>query len=161
MRCIGVDPGVTGALALLRIDGTFSEAYALEMPVMSGRIDVAEALRMLGTMAQYSLEHGPEPTHVYIEKAQAMPGQGVSGMFRYGVNYGILLGLCAALRVPYTEIPPGVWKRKMGLGKDKNLSRQRAQQLFPQCSFTRKKDDGRAEALLLAWYGSQYYQKES
>jgi len=66
---------------------------------------------------------------------------------------GIWLGVMAALRMPYTPVRPVVWKKAFSLGKDKEASRLRAQQLFPAADLRRKKDHGRAEALLLAWYG--------
>jgi crossover junction endodeoxyribonuclease RuvC len=72
---------------------------------------------------------------------------------------GIWLGVMAALRMPYTPVRPVVWKKAFSLGKDKEASRLRAQQLFPSADLRRKRDHGRAEALLLAWYGRQARQE--
>jgi crossover junction endodeoxyribonuclease RuvC len=88
--------------------------------------------------------------HVVIEESQPMPGQGVRSMFTCGFGYGLWCGILAALQVPYTPIRPAVWKKHFGLSKDKEASRLRAQQLFPAADLRRKKDHGRAEALLLA-----------
>jgi crossover junction endodeoxyribonuclease RuvC len=82
-----------------------------------------------------------------------MPGQGTRSMFTVGLGYGLWLGVLGALRIPYTAVRPAVWKRSIGPSKDKEASRLRAQQLYPGADLRRKKDHGRAEALLLASYG--------
>jgi len=88
-----------------------------------------------------------------LEESQAMPGQGTRSMFTVGVGFGLWLGVLAALQMPYTRIRPQVWKKALGLGKDKEAARLRAMQLYPGADLRRKQDHGRAEALLLAWYG--------
>ena len=91
---------------------------------------------------------------VAIEESQSMPGQGVRSMFTIGLGFGVWLGILAALELPFTRVRPALWKTAIGLrGKDKEASRLRAQQLFPTADLRRKKDHGRAEALLLALYG--------
>ena len=91
--------------------------------------------------------------HVVIEESQPMPRQGVRSMFTCGFGYGLWIGVLAALHIPYTPVRPAVWKKAFTLGKDKEASRFRAKQLFPGADLRRKRDHGRAEALLLAWYG--------
>ena len=76
-------------------------------------------------------------------------------MWTTGYGFGIWIGLLAALQLPYSWVRPQVWKQAMGLGKAKEPSRLRAMQLFPRADLRRRKDHGRAEALLLAWYGWQ------
>src|SRR5207249_11958301 len=92
---------------------------------------------------------------VILEEAQSMPGQGVRSMFTVGMGFGRWLGILAAVGLPYTRVRPQVWKRTLGLGKDKEQARLRAQQLYPGAGQRRKKDQGRADALLLAHYGWQ------
>ena len=93
--------------------------------------------------------------HIYLEKAQPMPGQGVVSMFHTGYGFGLWEALIVSfVDVPYTLVPPTRWKRVLALGKDKEESRQRAMQLFPTADLHLKKHHGRAEALLLAYYGS-------
>ena len=82
-----------------------------------------------------------------------MPGQGVRSMFTCGYGYGLWLGILAALQMPYTPIRPVVWKKALGLGKDKEAARLRAQQLFPSADLRLRKHHGRAESLLLPHYG--------
>jgi crossover junction endodeoxyribonuclease RuvC len=93
------------------------------------------------------------PLHIAIEHVGAMPGQGLTSTFRFGMGYGIWLGLVAGLGHPYTLVRPQIWKPKMmgGRGRDKSAARLRAIELFPAMAdqLARVKDDGRAEALLL------------
>jgi len=77
-------------------------------------------------------------------------------MLTVGVGFGLWLGVLAALTLPYTRVRPQVWKRALGLGKDKEQARLRAMQLFPSADLRLKKHNGRAESLLLAWYGWQH-----
>jgi hypothetical protein len=92
--------------------------------------------------------------HVVIEASQAMPGQGTRSMFTTGYGYGLWLGILAALALPYTPVRPVVWKKAFSsLGKDKEAARLRAQQLFPSADLRLRKHHGRAESLLLAYYG--------
>jgi hypothetical protein len=69
---------------------------------------------------------------------------------------GVWLGMLGALGITHTRIRPHVWKRTLGLTSDKERARLRAMQLFPTADLRRKKDHGRAEALLLGYYGWQH-----
>jgi hypothetical protein len=73
-----------------------------------------------------------------------------------GLGMGVWLGALAALHMPHTRVRPQVWKKALGLGRDKEQARLRATQLFPAADLRHKKDHGRAEALLLAWHGWQH-----
>jgi len=86
-----------------------------------------------------------------------MPGQGVSSMFSFGRAAGIIEGVLAGFSVPFELIPPATWTKSMRTFGGKDGSRQRAQELFPDYAhlFARKKDDGRAEAALLACYAAE------
>ena len=98
------------------------------------------------------LQSDPTVRIVAIENVHAMPGQGVTSMFSMGYGLGLWIMGCAALKFPIEYVEPGVWKRAMSCGKDKNLSIQRALQLFPSATpqLKRVKDHGRAESLLIA-----------
>ena len=83
-----------------------------------------------------------------------MPGQGVSSMFNFGMGYGAIQGVLAGLCVPLHLVTPQKWKKHQGLiGKDKDCARTLAQQLYPEASLARKKDIGRADAILIGDYG--------
>lgn len=145
MIILGVDPGVSGAYAIYSTtDGTI---FAADAPVVGRNLDAA-------TFAAEILKWKPDLA--IIERVSAMPKQGVSSTFRFGVAYGVIQGIVAAQRIPVDFVTPGKWKRYYGLSADKEQSRARALHFWPARSdlFKRKKDDGRAEAALLAKYGA-------
>ena len=105
------------------------------------------------TLAGIFTQH--EPQHVIVEKVSAMPGQGVTSMFSFGRSFGVIEGILAAFEIPATYVMPSVWTKAIGKGLGKDASRARACELYPshQKSFSRVKDDGRADAVLIgAWY---------
>jgi crossover junction endodeoxyribonuclease RuvC len=151
---IGIDPGISGALAFLN-DGKVSIIDTPVIKIKKGKTSKSEFLpsEMAGL-----LRDAGGGCHVFIESVHAMPGQGVTSMFGFGVGYGLWLGIVAALGLPHTKVTPQAWKKAMMQGMaDKNASRIRAQELFPQSTelLARKKDHGRAEALLVAAYGAK------
>jgi len=101
--------------------------------------------------------HVDSDTKALIEKVSAMPGNGVASMFSFGRAAGIVEGVLAGLSVSFELIPPATWIKSMRTFGGKDGSRQRAQELFPDYAhlFARKKDDGRAEAALLACYAGE------
>ena len=147
---IGIDPGNTGAIAFLTDDFAFIGVH--DMPLMAnGKKQQVNAVELSKVIAMPL-----EDTHIIIEKVGAMPGQGVSSMFNFGMGYGVIQGVAAAMRIPYTLCTPQQWKKAAGLiGKDKDNARTLAQQLYPEASLARKKDIGRADAILIARYGKK------
>lgn len=155
MTIIGIDPGLTGAVVAL---GNGCVPRISDTPTFEARkgkknktdylpAEMAELIRTCAVGAS---------VHAYIEQVSAMPGQGVTSMFGFGKGFGLWLGILAALQVPYTLVTPQAWKKAMMHGKgDKDAARIRAQELFPGCvsQLSRKKDIGRADALLIAEYG--------
>ena len=98
-----------------------------------------------------------------IEQVGAMPGQGVTSMFRFGEAYGIIKGVLGGLRLPVELVTPSVWKRELKVQKGKESSRLRALELFPEQTdlFKLKKHHGRADAALIALYNClEKYPKE-
>jgi len=94
------------------------------------------------------------PDYTVIEDVTSSPQMGVTSAFNFGRSLGIVEGACASRSI-LTKVRPQVWKAATKTPKDKNLARRRAMQLFP-CAydlFSRAKDDGRAEAALLCFYG--------
>jgi crossover junction endodeoxyribonuclease RuvC len=145
---LGIDPGLSGALALC----CDSEWTLLDMPIAGD----AKHREISGPeLCRWLREQRPE--HAFIEYAAARPGQGVTSMFRFGVAYGATKMALAACGVPYTVVTPMKWKPAVGVpkGADKEASRQRALQLFPEqaTKLARKKDHARADAMLLAYFG--------
>ena len=155
MIVIGIDPGTSGGLAkAAAADGAAPQLIdAIDIPVIGTgakeRVDVAA---ICAWIAKHDVQHA------YIERAQAMPKQGASSGFKYGRAVGAIEAAIAFSGIPVTIVEPAVWKRFYKLpGKDKEASRQRALQLFPAAHsvLARKKDHGRAEAMLIALYGIQ------
>jgi crossover junction endodeoxyribonuclease RuvC len=151
---IAIDPGKSGAIAHLHDDGRF--CCVESMPVVGKMVDAAGLASALRTLVDASRRYAvPSTTRIILEQVGAMPGQGVTSMFSFGTSFGIVLGVVAALRLPLELVRPNIWKRDMGLGKDKEASRLKGLQLFPDASemLKRKKDEGRAEAILLGlWF---------
>jgi hypothetical protein len=145
-----IDPGLSGALVIVDHAGALvalADTPTLALHIARGTRHDYDVPGMVALVVPYA------GLHVVIEASQPMPGQGTRSMFTIGYGYGLWLGILAALQVPYTPVRPAVWKKAVGLGKDKEQARLRAQQLFPTADLRRKKDHGRAEALLLAWWG--------
>lgn len=155
MIVIGIDPGVSGAIAVL---GEGVPALH-DMPTMAkGRGKKRQVnAAALADLLIAARESG-DGVLVMLEQVGAMPGQGVSSMFGFGESFGAVRGACAALRLPLQLVTPQQWKRRFGLiGADKDLARTRAVELYPDVSaqLARKKDVGRADALLIARYGME------
>lgn len=145
MRIVGIDPGLTGALALLHEEGL----DVADMPVVDGRVNpygLTEILVGWGAVDQ-----------VVVESQQAYPRQGVSSSFRTGVGYGAVLGVLAVLQRRLVHVTAGKWTNDLRVGSDKDAHRRRAMELFPEHAslFARKKDDGRADAVLIAAHAAR------
>jgi len=147
---LGVDPGISGAIAFYypSHSGMIS---VYDMPSIGKEVNCPE-LRAL--MHQY------RPDFAIIESVHAMPKQGVSSSFNFGMSYGMVRGVIAACGIPQHLVSPRKWKTYFGLTADKDTSRRLAILTWPEAAhFNRKKDDGRAEAALLALYGSKEINK--
>ena len=156
MKFMGIDPGAFGAVAILDKDSR--ELVVIDMPTLK----VKRGPRVVNQVDAHMLADALRPhvtgeTKALIEKVSAMPGNGVSSMFSFGRAAGIVEGVLAGLSVPFELIPPATWIKSMRTFGGKDGSRQRAQELFPDYAhlFARKKDDGRAEAALLACYAGE------
>ena len=150
---LGVDPGLGGALALLDSCGGIS---TWDTPTFA-----IKGKRRVDMHALWDLVHGiasmHEPALAVVEDVHSMPKQGVVSSFTFGRAAASVEMALVAAGVPLHLVSPASWKRIMQLGADKDASRLKASRLFPACSsqWARKKDDGRAEAALLAYYASR------
>ena len=135
---IGIDPGASGGIAILGAGSPI--AYA--MPATER--DTADILSV------YERDGLEGFAFAAIENVHSMPRQGVASSFKFGRSYGFLRGLLIAYGIPFTEVTPAVWQRAMKCltHGDKNISKARAQQLFPQIKVTHAV----ADALLIATY---------
>ena len=152
---IGIDPGLSGAVAVLALDGTLKALYdtpTLTLRTSRGTPQEYDIHGLVGLLAPYA---GPQ-THVIIEEAQVMPAQGTRSMFTIGLGMGVWLGVLDTYGLAHTRVRPGVWKRALGLTSDKEQARLRAMQLSPAADLRLRKHHGRAEALPLAhWWQQQ------
>src|SRR3984957_4381461 len=95
----------------------------------------------------------------YVEFVGARPGEGPIGAFAFGRSRGVIEGVCAAAGLPVAFLTPAHWKRLVGIppGKEgaKDAARSEAIRRWPghAATFARVKDDGRAEAALIAIAG--------
>lgn len=146
---IGIDPGVSGAIAVL-CDGDLLRLE--DMPVaIVGKTRKHRDI-MEGQLAQILRPH-PGAT-VWLEAVHSMPGQGVSSSFLFGACYGACKGVAAGLGLRVELVRPQTWKKSFGLiGTDKDAARAVASNLYPGASLARKKDIGRADAILIAHFG--------
>jgi hypothetical protein len=136
---IGIDPGMSGAIAV---------QDELVGKVFTYKLDTTERDIHDSLLHSFDSEHGK--MFAVIERVNAMPKQGISSTFKFGRSYGFLRGCLISLGIPFEEVSPAVWQRAMGcLSKgDKNVTKAKAQQLFPQV----KVIHATADALLLAEY---------
>jgi crossover junction endodeoxyribonuclease RuvC len=151
---IGVDPGLSGAVVVI----SPTELKIFDMPTMTvERNGKSKRQVSASELAQIFSNYNSNDCHVYVEKVSAMAGQGVTSVFSFGRSFGMIEGILAAFRLPVTYVAPATWVKAVGRGQGKDASRARAMELFPenQADFKLKKFDGRADAALIAYWGSR------
>lgn len=154
MRVAGADPGKTGAFALL-VDGELIDVR--DMPtiveIVAGKPRNKPTPALMAALFAEWQKGGP--FCLYIERVSAFPKDSKVGAFSFGKGAGHIEGVAAGMGIPFTLVQPQVWKKATGTPTDKNAARARACQLFPSMAahFARVRDDGRAEASILALFG--------
>ena len=156
MRVVGIDPGLTGAIACIRyLDRALSESRVEavhDMPVTSS----LDGRPMPDAVAVYDLLRTMQPDLILLEHVEARPGRGSSSSFRFAQGFGAVLA-ASQLSVDGARVHlvrPRIWKGALGLDSDKAKSLSLALAEFPDAAdlLRRQRDDGRAEALLLTTY---------
>lgn len=149
MNYFGIDPGQSGGVAL--ITTLFTRVWV--MPMRGKEVDGRELVEMLTSVKQAT---------VLIEKVNAMPGQGVTSMFNFGMGFGKVKGVVEALGMSYHLVTPQAWKKKVLEGMDwkgkKSASVEYCARAYPEISLLRtprckKPHDGLSDALCIAEYG--------
>jgi crossover junction endodeoxyribonuclease RuvC len=164
MFIVGIDPGLSGGIAYYTPDQLLAyRTPTVEVPyVKKGKKRTRKDMDLSHIVAEM---RASDITHVFLEKVSAMPGQGVTGMFRFGQNLGQWQGILAGLELEYTMVTPQVWKKQAGLIKaTKGQSVDLARTLWPANSDDFKyktADEGRAEAALIARYGWMQLNEEA
>lgn len=150
---IGIDPGISGAISVFsRFPSTLHDV--VDMPTLEVDSGKTKKRHISAAVLRDILVCYPT-AHVVTEKVGALPGNGSVSMFNFGRSAGIIEGVVAALRMPHTYVTPATWTKAVGRAAGKDASRMRAMELFPSKAdlFKRAKDDGRADAALIAyWY---------
>jgi crossover junction endodeoxyribonuclease RuvC len=148
---IGIDCGLNGAIAVL-VDGQLLAVH--DMPTLTVDIN-KKTKRQVSPQLLAEIIGNLKPDQAIVERPAARPGQGVTAMFGFGRSLGVVEGVLAALNIPVTYVAPATWTKAMFKAAGKDASRQRAIEVFPAMSeyFKRVKDDGRAEATLIAMWG--------
>jgi crossover junction endodeoxyribonuclease RuvC len=154
---LGVDPGAYGAIALYWPES--DRLYVYDMPTHALRVNgkvrhrldkhrLAVIVRTAAVSAKLAV----------IEDVHSMPAQGVASSFTFGFVAGAIQQCAVDNDIPIHLVAPAVWKRRFSLNADKDAARARASELMPKHAhwWARKKDDGRAESSLLAYYGAQH-----
>ena len=153
MIIIGIDPGLSGAIAVLQ-NSKVKSIY--DTPVMSEgkknkrQLNSAQMVKLIKSNISTV-----EETVVVVENVNAMPGQGVTSMFNFGQTFGAIKGICAAIGLPIFFVRPAKWKKHFELiNSSKDASRTKAIEMYPSISdqLSKKKDVNKADAILIARY---------
>ena len=159
MIIFGIDPGISGAVSVLKNKEVLD---VFEMPTMidgkknkkqvngSGLTNI-----IVNTIDSRNTEFKKDEVVIVVEHVNAMPGQGVTSMFNFGQSFGVIKGICAALKLPIYFVRPTKWKKHFNLIKtNKDASRTKVIEVYPNISgkLSRKKDSSKADAILIARY---------
>ena len=157
-RVLGIDPGLSGGWAL--VDDVGALIGAGHFPTHQVRKN-GKASTQLDGFALAAELFAADATHAFVEAVSSRPRQ--AGQFQFGLNCGLIHGILHALAVPFELVAPASWKSIYGIRRTdddtkrdmKSEARQRAADIFPHHAkrFARVKDDGVAEAALIAFYG--------
>jgi Holliday junction resolvasome RuvABC endonuclease subunit len=142
MMYLGIDPGFTGAWGLIDHHGAYQSCGDM---LNNGKHILSRAVH--GEITQ-AIDR--QDLQGVIEFVHSMPAQGVASSFKFGMAYGAAIAIMERLHCPWHMVTPQKWKKDLGLTSDKNLSLDMARELWPTAPLTRKKDNGRAESLLMA-----------
>lgn len=165
MKIVGIDPGLSGAIALLGYQS--NRVIVWDTPTLAVRMGKGQ--RTYDAQSMVELLHKIKPDYAVLERQQAMVGfrknpatgamekvpQGVSSTFKTGYGYGLWLGILIGLGIPHLVVSPQMWQKEMyqgAVGEGKARSMYVAGQLFPGVHILKSKH-GRADAILLAEYG--------
>ena len=163
MLIIGIDPGISGSICFFE-NGKIIDV--IEMPTMTeGKKNKRQVngSQIYNEINKKIEKYENQNIRVVIEQVSAMPGQGVTSMFNFGQSFGILKGICSAMRLPMYFVRPAKWKKYFGLiNSEKDASRTRVIEMFPYFSsqLSKKKDSKKADAILIASFYYETYKFE-
>ena len=157
MKIIGIDPGLSGAIAILENNKVLN---IFDIPVMTEGKKNKRQLNsaLLVNLLKENINKEEEEVAVVVEQVNAMPGQGVTSMFNFGQTFGAIKGICAALEFPIYFVRPSKWKKHFELiNSSKDSSRTKAIEMYPKLSnqLSKKKDVNKSDAILIARFFSE------
>ena len=156
MKIIGIDPGLSGAIAVLENNKVVN---IFDIPVMSeGKKNKRQLNSALLVNLLKENINKEEEVAVVVEQVNAMPGQGVTSMFNFGQTFGALKGICAALELPIFFVRPSKWKKHFELiNSSKDASRTKVIEMYPSFAdkLSKKKDVNKSDAILIARFFSE------
>jgi hypothetical protein len=143
MTTIGIDPGKNGGIAWIA-DG---KACVEKMP------ETLQDLWELIVSISLNAGTGGIGVRAYLEQVASSPQMGVKSAFSFGQGFGHLEMALTAAGIPFERVRPQVWQKALGCmtGGDKNITKRKAQEMFPGIKVTH----ATADALLIAYYGSK------
>lgn len=139
---LGIDPGFSGAWGMIDHNGKYQSCGDM---LNNGKHILSRYVH-----AEISQAIDRQDIQGVIESVHSMPGQGVSSSFKFGMAFGMAIAIMERINCPWMLVTPQKWKKELGLTSDKDLSLNMARELWPDAPLTRKMDNGRAEALLMA-----------
>tara|TARA_Y100000816_G_C25959843_1_gene500867 strand:+ start:177 stop:665 length:489 start_codon:yes stop_codon:yes gene_type:complete len=151
IKIIGIDPGLSGAIAILQNKKVLA---VFDMPVMAEgkknkrQLNSAQLVNIIKENTK-----NEDEIAVVVEQVNAMPGQGVTSMFNFGQTFGAIKGVCAALKLPIYFVRPSKWKKHFELiNSSKDSSRTKVIEMYPTLShhLAKKKDVNKSDAILIA-----------
>lgn len=155
----GIDPGTTGAVAIVKGGVPLFVADLKTTKPQNHKAALVDARHLAAILKQYGV------THIYCELVNAMPAKnsngsrravGTQSMFNFGRSLGAIDGVAGTLGIEISYLTPMQWKRSVGLiRRDKDASRSEAERIYPGIELPLKKDHGKADALLIAYAGQR------
>ncbi len=161
MIIIGIDPGLSGGIAVLDNNKVLE---LFDMPVMADGKKNKKQLNsaLLAKLIKEKISNSSESA-VIVEQVNAMPGQGVTSMFNFGQTFGAIKGICATLELPIFFVRPSKWKKHFELiNSSKDASRTKAIEMYPHLAekLSKKKDVNKSDAILIARFYCETRLKE-
>ena len=156
MRIIGIDPGLSGAIAILennKVVGIYDMPVMAEGKKNKRQLNSAQLVNIIKDNINTK-----EEITVVVEQVNAMPGQGVTSMFNFGQTFGAIKGVCAALNLSIFFVRPSKWKKYFELlNSSKDSSRTKGIEMYPSLSsqLSKKKDVNKSDAILIARFFSE------
>tara|TARA_B000000532_G_C18560329_1_gene273918 strand:- start:30 stop:521 length:492 start_codon:yes stop_codon:yes gene_type:complete len=162
MKIVGIDPGLSGAIAIIednKVVGIFDMPVMAEGKKNKRQLNSAQLVNIIKDNTNMN-----EEIVVIVEQVNAMPGQGVTSMFNFGQTFGAIKGVCAALKLPIFFVRPSKWKKHFELiNSSKDSSRTKVIEMYPSLSnqLAKKKDVNKSDAILIARFYSETRTKDN